>query len=115
MTKILNLDKIQTKRDKVIILGGEEHVMKVFTVKEYIFHMKEAEKLGKMEEDNIDTLGKGLDATISILCNAFPTVKREQFEGLNMEQLSAIRGLIDEENEGDVQELAEGEVPGKTV
>lgn len=116
MTKILNLDKIQTKREKVIILNGEEHLMKIFTVKEYIYHMKKAEKLTKLNSEDIDTLGAGLSATIDILMGAFPTVKREQFENLNMEQLTAIRGLIEEENDSDTAELSEeGEAPGETV
>jgi hypothetical protein len=113
MTKILNLDKLQTKREKAIILDGKEHVMKVFTVKEYIFHMREAEKLVKLDEDSIDTLGAGLDATVNILLNAFPTVTREQFEGLNMEQLDAIRGLVDTTADEEAEVSEEGEVTGK--
>lgn len=109
MTKILNLDKIETKREKAIILGGVEHVMKTFTVKEYIYHMKEAAKLSKLDENNIDSLDQGLAATVSILMNAFPTVTKEQFDALTMDQLDAIRELVDDQTEEDLGQEPEGE------
>jgi hypothetical protein len=116
MTKILNLDTIQTKRDKAIILGGVEHVMKTLTVKEYIYHMKQAETLSKLGEDSIDTLSAGLAATVNILTNAFPTVLREQFEDLSMEQLEAIRELVDSSNDEVVEDTDKsGETEGEVA
>lgn len=106
MTKILNLDKIVTKNDKVITLNGKDHAMKVFTVKEYIFHMREAQQLVKanMENDVVEQIGSSFDATIKILLKAFPTVKVEEFENLTIEQLNNIMEFIEESNS---EELAE--------
>lgn len=113
MTKIINLDALETKREKAIILNGKEHVMKTFTVKEYIYHMRQAEKLTKLEEGSLETLSAGIDATIDILAAAFPTIKREELEVLTMEQLEAIRSLVDDINEEALEQP--GEAKGETV
>lgn len=113
MTKILNLDALETKREKAIILNGKEHVMKTFTVKEYIYHMREAEKLATLPQESLDTLAAGVDATISILLNAFPTVERPELEALNMVQLDAIRELIDTVAEAEL-DAEQGEAKGET-
>lgn len=113
MTKILNLDKIVTKNDKVIELNGKEHVMKTFTVKEYIYHMREAQALIKTgENDMVDTIENGFEATIKILCNAFPTIKKEEFEALTVGQLDAIMAFIEDKNNEDLEESNnKGETP----
>lgn len=116
MTKILNLDKIETKRDKVIILGGVEHVMKALTVKDYINQMKASAELNTLalHEDNLEDAERVMDLTIDALVKLFPTITREQFEALTMEQLTAIRELAEHQAEEQLEEAApEGEEAGK--
>lgn len=98
MTKIVNLDKLATKRDKVVVLGGVEHPMKNLTVQDYVQQMKATQEIQNMvEEDNgIETTEKIMNLTIQALMFLFPTITKEQFESLNMDQLSAIRQLADE-------------------
>lgn len=110
--KVLNLDKIETRRDVVIILGGVEHTMKSPTVKDYILQMKKAEEIGKLsEEDSIENASKMMDLTIETLMQSFPTVKREQFEELTIEQLEALRGIAESAAEEDAP-TDEGEATG---
>jgi hypothetical protein len=114
MTKILNLDKIVTKREKVIVLGGVEHVMTTLTVKEYIAQMKSSQELNDLiQAEDLNSADKILNLTIETLMKVFPTITREQFEGLNMDQLSAIRELAEDAADEDApQAETEGEAPG---
>lgn len=115
MTKVLNLDKIETKRDKVVILNGKEHVMKTLTVKEYIESMKSAEKIDKLaSKADISNASQILELTLDALNKFFPTIKRTELEQLSYEQLTAIRQLAEdignseltEEDGDDVGEVA---------
>lgn len=116
MTKVLNLDKIETKRDKVIILGGVEHVMKTLTVKEYIDQMKAGAEISTLNDsDDISSADRILELSINALMKAFPTITREQFEALNIDQLTAIRELVDDvaDKELETEDTGEGEATGK--
>jgi uncharacterized membrane protein YjjP (DUF1212 family) len=114
MAQILNLDKLETRREKVIILGGKEHVMKTLTVKEYIVQMKEAAELNKLVvSEDLDDATKIVDLTIDALLKLFPTITRDQFESLNMDQLTAIRKLAEEVSDDELETEDAGEVTGK--
>lgn len=105
MTKIINLDQLETKKDRSVILGGEEHFMATLTVKDYILQLKkqsEIEKLASNEEVDLDAADRMMELTIDALNALFPTIKREQLEALNMEQINAMRELA----EGHVKEDA---------
>jgi hypothetical protein len=96
MTKIVNLDQLETKRDKVVVLGGVEHVMKTLTVKDYVHQLKtqaELEKLSTSEDIDIATADRIMELTIKALHDLFPSLTIDQLEALNMEQLNAIRDL----------------------
>lgn len=119
MTKIINLDQLETKKDKVVVLRGVEHTMKTLTVKDYIYQIKnqrELEKLseGDMDTADMDTADKILELTINALADLFPTIPREQLEALNMDQINAMRGLAEEYVADDAPEGEEtGELTGK--
>jgi hypothetical protein len=115
MTRIVNLDQLETKRDKVVVLGGVEHVMKTLTVKDYIHQLKaqaEIEKLATSEEATIESADRLIEVTIDALVQLFPTITREQFEALTMEQLNAIRGLAEDQAE---EEGPEAEPTGEST
>lgn len=100
MTKIVNLDSLSTKRDKVVVLGGVEHVMKTLTVKDYVEQMKASGKITDLlneEETSIESAEKVMDLTIQALMKLFPTITLEQFESLTMDQLTAIRELAEDQ------------------
>lgn len=117
MTKIINLDQLETKRDKVVVLGGEEHVMRTLTVKDYIQQLKkqqEIEKLSTNIDDSPETADRIIELTVDALHTLFPTITREQLEGLNMDQLNAMRALADDYVADDAPETEEtGESTGK--
>lgn len=116
MTKIVNLDQLETRRDKVIILGGVEHVMKTLTIKEYIEQMKASTEINQMALDNsMENAEKIFSLSIEALMKAFPTVTKDQFNSLNLDQITAIRNLVEAENEGELEDVTEasGEELGK--
>lgn len=100
MTKILNLDQLVTKREKVVVLGGVEHVMATLTVKDYIQQMKTGAEINKIMQDTDGDLEmnaeKAMTLTIEGLMKMFPTITKEQFESLNMDQLTALRELSED-------------------
>lgn len=117
MTKIVNLDQLSTKRDKVVVLGGEEHVMATLTVKDYIEQMKSTKEIDTLMnegEESLEGAEKIMEITIKALMKLFPTITKEQFEALNMDQLTAIRELAEDFAEEDAPdaELVEGEKKG---
>lgn len=98
MTKIINLDQLETKQDRGVKLGGEVHYMKTLTVKEYIAQLKNQKELEKLANDGAETpeaADRIMELTVDALSELFPTIKREQLEGLNLDQLNAMRGLAD--------------------
>lgn len=115
MTKIINLDDLETRKDKVVILKGVEHVMKTLTVRDYVQQLKkqaEIESLTANENHTVETADKLVELTIDALAAVFPTIPREQLELLNMDQLNAMRALA----EGYAQEDApEGELTGEST
>jgi hypothetical protein len=115
MTKILNLDKIETKRDKVVILEGVEHVMSTLTVKEYVNQMKKGVEIERlMEDETALSAERVLELSIDALAKVFPTITKEQFENLNIEQLTAIRALVEDQGTDDLESSqVEGEALGK--
>lgn len=122
MTKIINLDQLETKRDKVVVLGGKEHVMRTLTVKDYIQQLKKQQELEKLSEavadntvaDNPDTADRIVELTVEALHTLFPTISKEQLESLNMDQLNAMRGLADDYTADDAPEPEDtGEETGK--
>lgn len=113
--KVLNLDKVKTRRDIVIVLGGVEHSMKSPTVKDYIEQMKRAESISKLSEENsLESASKMMELTIDTLRQSFPTVTRDDFESLTVEQLEALRELAEGSSEDEApKDDEEGEATGK--
>jgi GTPase Era involved in 16S rRNA processing len=115
MTKVINLDDLETRKDKVVILKGVEHVMKTLTVKDYVQQLKkqaEIEKLTTADTQTVETADRLIELTVDALAEVFPTIPRDQLESLNMEQLNAMRSLA----EGYAEEDApEGEPTGEST
>lgn len=115
MTKIINLDQLATKRDKVVVLGGVEHVMATLTVKDYIQQMKassEIENLISADEPSMDGIEKVMELTIAALMKLFPTITKDQFELMTMDQLTAIRELAEDFVQEEAPEPEVGEMKG---
>lgn len=117
MTKVVNLDKIQTKKDKVVILDGVEHVMKTLTVKEYILQLKKGTEINTLMsagDDDVASAERILELSIEALMKVFPTITKEQFDNFNIEQLTAIRELVEDTGAEELESNDEsGEAKGK--
>lgn len=115
MTKIINLDQLETRKDKAVILGGVEHIMKTLTVKDYVLQLKsqqEIEKLTSSDEASIDTADRLIELTVEALHQLFPTINKDQLYTLNMDQLNAMRGLAEDYTN---EEAPEPEVTGEAI
>lgn len=116
MTQIVNLDKIETKREKIVILNGKEHFMRTLSVRDYIDQMKRSEQIEKLTvEADANSASKVLELTIEALDKLFPTIGMDALKELTFEQITMLRRLADansaEELEGEVNE---GEAEGET-
>lgn len=112
MTKIINLDQLATKRDKVVVLGGVEHVMKTLTVKDYVQQMKASGQISEIlkgDDTSLENTEVVMNLTIEALMKLFPTITKDQFESLNMDQLTAIRELSEDYAAEDAPEPEAGE------
>lgn len=111
--KVVNLDKVVTKNERIIILNGKEHRMHSPTVQDYIEQMKSADELAalaQVEDADIDTARKVLELTIKTLMKSFPTITEEEFRNLSMEQLEALRALSEDASS---EEAPQGEDQGE--
>jgi hypothetical protein len=116
MTKIINLDELETKRDKVVILGGTEHVMRTLTVKDYVHQLKKQSEIERLSNEEVtpDSADRIMELTVDALHEMFPTITREQLENLSLAQLNALRGLAEGYAAEDAPEAeATGESTGK--
>jgi hypothetical protein len=120
MTKVINLDQLETRKDKAVILKGKEHVMKTLTVKDYILQLKTQQEIEKLSvkaasvEADVDTADKLIELTVDALSQLFPSIDRDDLLALNMTQLNALRGLADSYTEEEAPEPeATGELTGK--
>lgn len=117
MTKIINLDQLETRKDKAVILKGKEHIMKTLTVKDYILQLKtqkEIDQLTTMETDTPETADRLIELTVDALGQLFPTIERDDLLSLNMDQLNAMRGLAEDYTQEEAPDAeATGESTGK--
>jgi hypothetical protein len=117
MTKVINLDQLETRKDKAVLLKGKEHIMKTLTVKDYILQLKnqqEIEKLSSEPEPTMETADRLIELTVDALHQLFPTISKEDLMSLNMDQLNAMRGLAEGYTEEEAPEAEPtGELTGK--
>lgn len=98
MTKVLNLDEVETKLEKAIKFGGKEYVMSPLSVGDYVAQLKELQAIDQ-EKDPAQVFEK----MIASVVRAFPTMKEAQARKMTLSQLEAltrfIRGEVDAETE----------------
>lgn len=113
MTKIVNLDKLDTRKEKIVILNGKEHIMRSLTVREYIAQMKASEEISKLsDESDLSAASRIFEITVEALHKVFPTIPLDELENLSMDQLTALKDLADDNATEEVADK-EGEAKGK--
>lgn len=115
MTKILNLDDIEQSEDKSVVLAGQTHVFRPFTVAEFIAQLKEIEAIEKTGEM---TVADYAEFSIKTVKRAFPTIPEEQLRDLSINKLKALTDFVrevasDEADKGAEATGTEGNGEGK--
>jgi hypothetical protein len=96
MTKILNLDTIESPADKHIVLKGEKHAFKPYTVGEFIDQTKQMEAFAKRVDVSTSEY---LEHMIAMVSNAFPTLTTDVLKLLDMPTIKLITDFV----KGDMQ------------
>lgn len=99
MTKMLNMDEIQSEAKKVLKLNGNEHQLKEMSVSEFIKLTLEAEK----DDGKEMLLSAQVKKLVELAGNAFPTIPVAELKALSLDQLNTIisfaRGGLEDEEE----------------
>lgn len=100
-TKILNLDELAPKAEKVLKIKGKEYVMKPASVGAYIRFTRD---LQEMEGKEI-SLADQIEYMCNSVSEAFPGMEKEVIESLSFEQLEAITSFVAEKVEAESEEV----------
>lgn len=110
MSKILNLDELAPAEERVIVLKGKRHPLKVMTVEDVIANARSAERLERAT-DEIEQF----EVLIEMLARNFPTMPEDEWRTMQVPQLEAVfkfaQELGQEANEQAAQEAASGNAP----
>lgn len=101
MTKILNLDDIETSIEKSIVIHGATYNLKPFSVEEFIDQMKEVEALGQETISGSEMY----EMTLRMIMRAFPGLTDEKLRKLNTHQVDAIYAFLKAKTDEEVDNL----------
>ena len=104
--RMLNLDEVAAKSQRVLKIKGEEYEMKVMTVNEFITFTKEAEEKDALRKESEDkdkpiALSEQIEMLVKMIGNSFPTMPEKVLDDLSMEQLNVIFEFISDNVEKD--------------
>jgi len=107
--QFLNVDDVEPSVSKVLTIKGVQHKFKQASVGEFVSEMKRIRALqkkysGESELDQIDLMEAMIESQKLSVKNAFPTVNEEDLNGLNNDQLAAIREFIQKQFDVDNEE-----------
>ena len=103
MTKVLNLDDLETTIERELIIGGVTHKMKPFTVEAFINQMKEIEQIGDKEPT-----GSEMYATsVKMIQRAFPTLTDDVIKNMTTFQIDAVYNFLKERSDDEVEKGAQ--------
>jgi hypothetical protein len=91
MTKVLNLDEIETTSDRSIILNKASHAFQPYTVGAFIEQMKAMEEFGKRTDV---TTSEYLEHMVATIHGAFPTAPLAELKELSMEKIKLISDFV---------------------
>lgn len=101
MTKVLNLDSLETNIEKVIQVDGVEHVMRPLSVEEFVENMKELEAIQKGGVE-IDP-SEAFERSLTMILRAFPTLSEDRVRKMNVTQVDAIFAFVQGENDEELK------------
>jgi hypothetical protein len=100
VTKVLNLDALETTVERVIVLKGVEYKMKPFTVEGFVNQMKEIEEIGDREPSGSEVYA----TSVKMIQRAFPDLTDEVLNGLYTHQVDAIFAFLKDRSSEAIQE-----------
>lgn len=109
MTKILNLDELETSFEKIIVVKGVKYAMAPFSVEDFINQMKELEEASEKEMSGVDIY----ELSLKMIQRAFPTLEAAVLRKLNTFQVDAIYNFLKANSEEEVRQAVEGNVSGE--
>ena len=99
MTKILNLDDLETGLEKTVTIKGVDYVMVPLSVEAFINQMKEIAALGDKELSALEMY----EMSLTVIQRAFPGLSDETLHGLNTHQVDALYAFLKETGEEQVE------------
>jgi hypothetical protein len=102
VTKVLNLDDLETTVERVIVIGGKEHKMKPFTVEAFINQMKEIEQIG----DNEPSGSEMFATSVRMIQRAFPTLDDDVVKNMTTFQIDAVYNFLKDRGTEEVEKAS---------
>lgn len=102
MTKILNLDEVESTIDKTLVIKGVSYAMRPFSVDEFINQMKEIEEVSKSNLTGVDLYKKSLE----MIRRAFPGLTDEIIGEMTTFQIDAIYAFMKARTEDEAEQIA---------
>lgn len=103
MTKVLNLDQLETTIDKVVTIKGVDHRMTPLSVEDFINQMKEIDEATSSEMTALEMY----ELSLRVILRAFPTITEAQLRTLNTWQIDALYAFLKERVDTAAEEGAE--------
>ncbi|CCG43294.1 hypothetical protein [Magnetospirillum molischianum] len=85
MTKMLNLDAVKPKTERVLKLKGQEHAQAPLSVGDFIDNARASRRLAEKPD-----LVEEFELVLGMVGRSFPTVPETDLRALTFEQLSTI-------------------------
>lgn len=104
MTKVLNLDELETAVEKEIVVDGTSHKMVPLSVEEFISNMKEIEAI--QEAGTELTPSDTFERSLNMILRAFPTLTAERVRQMKTHQVDALFNFVQGETEKEVERAA---------
>lgn len=101
MTKILNLDELESASDKTLVLNKVSHSFVPFSVGQFVDQLKEMETYSARADVPVHEY---LDHMVKMVGNAFPTIDHVELRKLDLHKIRKIVSFIRGELEAEVIE-----------
>lgn len=102
--KMLNLDEVAAREERIVVLKGVEYPMKAVSVKDFI----EMTKRGEEADEKNMSFAESVEWLIDMVSKVFPTIPKDVLDDLTMPQLNAILELAKGEAEAEEGDESEG-------
>ena len=105
--KVLNLDRLVTKNQRELVLGGVAHVINDMTVENFIETTKAAEKIESAG------MAEQIAATVEMVLRSVPTLKDSELKGMSLDNLRTIVSFV--RGDDDVPGVESSDAPVEEV